>query len=177
MQVDTKILKELAKIAAKKNAHNPKITMVRLDGFEGKARLWATDGHCLVVYTLDAPAPEVGTSYDVDYLKKLTRDDIIFLEGSSLADKRGTLPLADDQKAPDIDQVIPARQDLCRDEYPNHFGVNPELIARAFDVVRKIESANLDHPAGRFQMGADKLSPIRFDYGNCTAIVMPCRIS
>ena len=172
MQIETKILKELAKVAASAKNCRPHISMVRLDAYHGKARLWATDGHCLVTYTLDAPAPEMGTSYNLNHIKKLTKNDVIYLEGSTLTDNRGQLPIADDQSAPDIDAVIPGLVDEeCGS--PKFFSVNPALVSKVLGVVSKMESPGL--VGGRFQLGLDAMSPIRFDYGSCMAVIMPCR--
>tara|TARA_R110000824_G_scaffold359266_1_gene546791 strand:+ start:238 stop:765 length:528 start_codon:yes stop_codon:yes gene_type:complete len=174
MIVETKILKELSKIASPKKDGNPRISMIRLDGKDGKARLWATDGHCMVSVLLDAPAPPEAVSYDLDMIKKLTKNDRVTLEGSTLKDDRGGLPVCEDQNAPDIDQVIPKTTDT---NGPEFVGVNPNLLGKVMGVVGKIRAEILDcEVGGRMQLGADELAPIRYDLGPITAVIMPIRL-
>ena len=169
MKIETKILKELAKIAPSPKDGRPNLECVRLDGKDGKARLWATDGHCLVVYQLDAPAPEVATSYQIAHIKKLGAKDIVYLEGNTLQDSRGQLPLADDQSAPEIDNVIPEHNDGTTTAT---IGFKPRLMQRVMACLEKIEPGI----AAIFNLGTDAMAPVTAEAGRAKAVIMPYRI-
>ena len=176
VQIPAKILKELAKVAAKPSHNRDHLEMIRADSHKGKLRLWATNGHCLISRIFEGIDYEgAGHSYQLGPIKKLKNADVLTWENGGLFDDRGALPCLHDSavSCPDIDQVIPEQIESFDKPGTRTLSLNPKLISLVISVCERIG----DHQgiAGRLQIGADDLAPVRFDYGSALGVIMPCR--
>ena len=177
VEISAKILKELAKVAAKPNQNRDHLEMIRADSHEGKLRLWATNGHCLIsriFEEIDHDGP--GHSYELGPIKKLKNSDVLTWENGGLFDEYcRALPCLHHTigDPPDIDQVIPKLIESFDGPSTRAISFNPKLIGLVINVCERIG----DHEgiAGRLQIGVDDLAPVRFDYGSALGVVMPCR--
>ena len=142
------------------------------------ARLWATDGHCLMTYTLEGVlGPHEPTAYCVETtLAKLpARHKLVIDDERRLADDRGYYLNLFDVHIPSIDVVVPSYE--FTSEAPRQ-GFNPALIQRVMKALVGVtpKVALNGSIAAEFQFGGTSLSPTKIEYGPTMAIVMPCRL-
>ena len=174
-----KQLKALATIAASSKDHRPNIEVVWLDrNPQGKARLWATNGHHMVLKEFDIEGPELPRAYRVDDIKRLLpKDEIVIYELEAGYMSHQSLPegyaTAEDVGAPpDVDQIIPPTTETASLAC-NLFAVNPLLLAKGLKVVDTLAESTGVH----FQLDDGELGPICIssDLGTVKYILMPIR--
>mgnify|MGYP003647326431 CR=1 FL=1 len=166
-----KILKELAKMASN-DPDRHQICVVNLDRCPlGNARLWATNGHCLVTYDLGYTdlAPKIGQRYGVEAIKALSAKARLTYckEKSVLCDERGTIDM-DEGNSPCIEEVIPKVK--SHTDHAPVIGLGTKLLAKCMTYLSRVEVQGV-----KFHTPPDNLGPILMEGDKASAIIMPVR--
>jgi len=175
-----KQLKEISTFTGDK--HSGKCSEVWTDnkGPDNTLRIWATNGHFVLVHTLTVQGPKEPTPYDVQFIKKTALGEISVDENGLLKDVRGILPLGNHVgiEPHDIDRAIPhIERTTVTEERPSAIGFNPFYLARigkAIQVLHKLKKA--DTPVARYQFGSGSFDAVRIDYENTMVVLMPARL-